>query len=101
MSNTAPEPTIPGNDDQDHQEAAAEEPQPKGIVPDRASFQHLQALEDAIEFRTARLAQPCANCGAGGDGSRCDDHAVDGDLISAYTLARAQCTYDQTARRIR
>lgn len=61
MSSTAPERTTPGSDGRDHQEATGEEPQPTGIVLDRASFQHSQALEDAIDYRTARLAQPCPN----------------------------------------
>lgn len=48
----------------------------------RARFQHLQALQDAIAYRTARLATPCPNCGP----QRCDDHATDTVLIAAYRL---------------
>ena len=48
----------------------------------RGSFQHLQALEDAIAYRRARAAAPCPDCTA--DGRRCDDHACDLHLIAAY-----------------
>jgi hypothetical protein len=50
----------------------------------RARFQHLQALEDAVAYRLARLAAPCADCGRVPDGGRCDDHACDLDLIAGY-----------------
>jgi hypothetical protein len=49
---------------------------------ERARFQHLQALEDAIAYRSARLAAPCPDCGP----ARCDDHATDTTLITAYRL---------------
>jgi hypothetical protein len=52
---------------------------------DRARFQHLQALEDAIAYRTARLTAPCPHCGP----QRCDDHATDTALIAAYQQAAA------------
>jgi hypothetical protein len=60
MSTTAPEGNTP-DDDQDPRGPAVGEPRPTGIIPDRASFQHLQAREDAIDYRTARLALPCPN----------------------------------------
>jgi len=48
----------------------------------RAECQHLQALEDAIAYRRARVNAPCPDCTA--DGHMCDDHACDLDLIAAY-----------------
>jgi hypothetical protein len=47
---------------------------------ERACFLRLQALEDAISYRLARLATPCPGCGP----QRCDDHAVDIRLIADY-----------------
>jgi hypothetical protein len=47
---------------------------------ERACFLRLQALEDAIAYRSARLAAPCPRCGL----QRCDDHAVDLTLIADY-----------------
>ncbi len=59
-------------------------------VAGRARFQHLQAVEDAIAYRRARVAAPCADCGQVPGGGRCDDHACDLDLMAAYELtARA------------
>jgi hypothetical protein len=55
-----------------------------------AQCQHLQALEDALAFRRARVAAPCADCAAA-PGGRCEDHGRDVDLISDYT---------RTARRL-
>ena len=48
----------------------------------RAECQHLQALEDAIKYRRARVSAPCPDCTA--DGHMCDDHACDLNLIAAY-----------------
>jgi hypothetical protein len=48
----------------------------------RAECQHLQALEDAIVYRRARVTAPCPDCAA--SGQMCDDHACDLDLIAAY-----------------
>jgi len=50
----------------------------------RARFQLLQALEDAIAYRRARVAAPCPDCGSAGAGRRCDEHACDLNLIAAY-----------------
>jgi hypothetical protein len=50
--------------------------------------QHLQALEDALKFRRARSAAPCADCTTAISG-RCDDHGRDIGLIAEY---------EQTAR---
>jgi hypothetical protein len=49
---------------------------------ERRWFQHLQALEDAIAYRRARITAPCPDCTA--SGHRCDDHACDLDLIADY-----------------
>jgi hypothetical protein len=51
-------------------------------VPQRDQFQQLQALDDAIAWRRARITAPCPDCEP--DGRRCDDHACDLDLIVAY-----------------
>jgi hypothetical protein len=48
----------------------------------RGWFQHLQALEDAIAYRRARVSAPCPDCTA--SGQKCDDHACDLNLIAAY-----------------
>jgi hypothetical protein len=48
----------------------------------RGCFQHLQALEDAIAYRRARITAPCPDCTASGE--TCDDHACDLSLIAAY-----------------
>lgn len=48
-----------------------------------ARCQHVQALEDAIKWRRARAAEPCADCGAV-PGGRCEDHARDFGLITDY-----------------
>ena len=49
-----------------------------------AQTQQLQALEDAIAYRTARTSQPCPDCSGTGAGQRCDQHACDLHLIAAY-----------------
>jgi hypothetical protein len=59
-------------------------------------FMRLQALDDAIAYRTARLAAPCPDCGPH---ARCDDHASDADLITAYqATARALVAEIEHAR---
>src|SRR5262249_35858572 len=58
-------------------------PRPAETTSDSSSFQRLQALEDAICYRTARLAEPCGACGPTGE-TRCDEHACDLSLIAAY-----------------
>jgi hypothetical protein len=50
------------------------------------SFRQLQALEDAICYRSARLAEPCPGCGPD-DESRCDEHACDVMLVTTYRQA--------------
>ena len=47
----------------------------------RRLFRNLQALDDAIALRRARLAGRCPACT---DDERCDDHGRDVDLIAAY-----------------
>jgi hypothetical protein len=68
-------------------------PVPRLAPAERARFQHLQALEDAIAYRTARLAAPCPHCGP----DRCDDHATDTGLIAAYRLTAAALATVPTA----
>jgi hypothetical protein len=46
-------------------------------------FRHLQALDDALAFRLARVAIPCPDCDKAAEG-KCDDHAVDLVLIELY-----------------
>jgi hypothetical protein len=62
-----------------------------GPVPPaaRARCQHLQALEDAIKFRRARAAAPCADCQSAPEGS-CDDHGRDAGLIANYERTARQ-----------
>jgi hypothetical protein len=48
----------------------------------RAQCQQLQALEDAIAYRRARVTAPCPDCTA--SDHMCDDHACDLNLIAAY-----------------
>jgi hypothetical protein len=62
-----------------------------GPPPDRPrSHAHLQALDDAIAHRAARLAEPCPDCRPG---ARCDEHACDENLLDAYhRLARSAVT---------
>jgi hypothetical protein len=61
-----------------------------GVI-ERRLFQRMQALEDAIAYRNARIATPCPNCQPA-PGPRCDDHGCDLDLIGEY-----QRTLHQTA----
>ena len=60
-------------------------------------FRELQALEDAINYRMARLAVPCARCQLAEAGGRCDEHACDVALIAGY-LQAAQATMAALAR---
>jgi hypothetical protein len=60
---------------------------PRPAVSTTTSFQRLQALDDAIAYRRARVAAPCPDCGLGPGGHRCDDHACDMTLIAAYHRA--------------
>jgi hypothetical protein len=43
-------------------------------------FRQLQAFEDALAYRRARLAAPCPQCSL----TLCDDHATDLNLITSY-----------------
>lgn len=45
------------------------------------SCAHLQALDDAITYRAARLRTPCRTCRPGGP---CPAHASDLSLLNAY-----------------
>ena len=66
-----------------------------GVVA-RGWFQYLQALEDAIAYRRARTTAPCADCRA--SGRRCDDHACDLHLITAYQQRAMAAIGDVSAR---
>ena len=66
-----------------------------GAVP-HGWFQQLQALEDAIAYRRARTTAPCADCRA--SGRRCDDHACDLHLITAYQQRAMAAIGDVSAR---
>jgi hypothetical protein len=56
-------------------------------VRERQRFRQLQALEDAVNYRLARLALPCLRCGPGGGDGWCDEHACDLALIAGYLQA--------------
>jgi hypothetical protein len=59
-------------------------------LPGRGWFQRLQALEDAIAYRRARVTAQCAACGPP-SGRKCEDHARDLELIAEYQqTARAR-----------
>jgi hypothetical protein len=55
-------------------------------VPERHRYRELQALEDAVNFRLARLMAPCPRCEPVA-GARCDEHACDVALIAGYLKA--------------
>lgn len=46
-----------------------------------AALGHLQGLDDAVAYRSSRLAGPCPDCPPG---DRCLDHAVDEKFIAEY-----------------
>ena len=56
-------------------------------VPERHRYRELQALEDAVNFRLARLIAPCSRCETVAGGARCDEHACDVALIAGYLEA--------------
>jgi hypothetical protein len=60
---------------------------PAGLAPSPRRFLNLQALDDAIAHRQARISGPCPDCGPGPDAPRCDEHACDQMLIAAYREA--------------
>jgi hypothetical protein len=66
-------------------------------VPERHRYRELQALEDAVNFRLARLMAPCARCEPVADGARCDEHACDVALIAGY-LEAAHATMSVLSR---
>jgi hypothetical protein len=59
-------------------------------------LQRLQAFEDAIAYRRARITAPCPDCRTAPPAQRCDDHARDLDLINEYLQ-----THHRTAARLR
>ena len=56
-------------------------------VPRWYRFRELQALEDAVNYRLARLAVPCVHCKPAAAGGRCDEHVCDMALIAGYLQA--------------
>jgi hypothetical protein len=52
-------------------------------------FAQMQAFDDAVCWRTGRLAEPCADC-AKAAGAWCDEHGRDVDLIGEYRQASAR-----------
>jgi hypothetical protein len=61
---------------------------PRGAaVPRRHQYRELQALEDAIAYRRARVAADCPDCGSLAGGIRCDEHSCDLALIAGYQEA--------------
>ena len=66
-------------------------------VPRWHRFRQLQALEDAVNYRLARLAVPCKHCGPAETGDWCDEHACDVALIAGY-LQAAEVTMTQLAQ---
>jgi hypothetical protein len=65
-------------------------------VIERGWFQRLQALEDAIAYRRARVSGPCPDCAA--SGHACDDHACDLQLIAAYQQTAIAAILDVSRR---
>jgi hypothetical protein len=62
---------------------------PIGVM-ERRLFGRLQSLDDAIAYRRARIAVPCADCDGSEADRRCDDHACDLMLIAAYQRSAAE-----------
>jgi hypothetical protein len=60
-----------------------------GAPRDSGRFHLLQAIQDAVCWRTGRLAEQCADCATVAEG-RCDDHACDLRLIAAYQRTARQ-----------
>lgn len=71
-----------------------DEHQRMGVI-EPSWFQRLQALEDAIAYRRARVTNPCLDCRTA-PGRRCEDHARDLDLIAEYVQ-----THHRTASELR
>jgi hypothetical protein len=68
---------------------------PRLAAETSVALHHLQGLDDAIAFRSARLAGRCADCPPGG---RCADHASDERLIAAYRQRHAAALREFLAR---
>ncbi len=66
-------------------------------VPERQRFRELQMLEDAVNYRLARLAAPCTQCQRAVAGSRCDDHAIDVSLVAGY-MKLAETVMEELSR---
>jgi hypothetical protein len=63
---------------------SARPPRQRPGVGERRQFQRLQAFEDAIAYRRARVTAPCRGCAVAEPGQKCDDHARDLELIDEY-----------------
>ena len=61
----------------------------------RAALHYLQCLDDALAYRTSRLARPCPACAPGG---RCEDHRRDEDVIAGYRDRSATVLRDFLSR---
>lgn len=86
---------------QENQDIPANPPGKAAIVVDRAKFQHLQALEDAIDFRATRASSPCADCRGESAEGKCDEHATDLHLVEAYRRTADELNETMTAERQR
>jgi hypothetical protein len=72
-------------EEQTRQADSAARPTPK--TRRHRAYSHLQALDDAIKYRTARLRTPCRKCRPC---SPCIAHACDLNLLGTYReMARA------------
>jgi hypothetical protein len=69
--------------------AAGVKHRPVGVT-ERRLLGRLQSLDDAIAYRRARIAVPCADCDGIEVDRRCDDHACDLMLIAAYQRSAAE-----------
>jgi hypothetical protein len=61
------------------------------------SLAHLQALDDAIRFRVARLKAPCRSCRPA---VPCDAHGRDLGLLEAYHQMASAAVADLESARI-
>lgn len=68
-------------------------------ISERRQFRRMQAFEDAIAYRLARVATPCTDCTASEPGEKCDDHARDLELIDEYAdeIVRSATVLDMQA----
>lgn len=60
---------------------------------ERRRLGRVQALDDAMDYRLARVAAPCGDCEKAA-GGKCDDHSSDLDLIEFYRHEQAVLSPD-------